>query len=85
MPQCRRIEGREVGVGGWVEEHLHRSMGREDVIGCFREGGKPGKVIKKISNKKYKNKQTNKQKTAPLKPSPGLHVLCHTSAVGSFP
>ena len=45
MPQCRGIEGREVGVGGWVEEHLHRSMGREDVIWCFREGGKPGKVI----------------------------------------
>ena len=45
MPQCRGIEGREVGVGGWVEEHPHRSRGREDVIGCFQEGGKPGKGI----------------------------------------
>jgi hypothetical protein len=43
--QCRGIEGREVGVGGWVEEHLHRSRGREDVIRCFQEGGKPGKRI----------------------------------------
>ena len=45
MPQCRGIEGREVGVGGWVEEHPHRSRGREDMIGCFQEGGKPGKRI----------------------------------------
>ena len=45
MPQCREIEGREVGVGGWVEEHPHRSRGREDVIGCFQEGGKLGKGI----------------------------------------
>jgi hypothetical protein len=29
-------------VGGWVEEHPHRSGG---VIGCFQEGGKPGKGI----------------------------------------
>jgi hypothetical protein len=34
-----------VGVGGWVEEHPHRSRGREDVIRCFREGGKWGKEI----------------------------------------
>ena len=45
MPQCRGIEGREVGVGGWVEEHPHRSRGREDGIGCFWEGGKLGKGI----------------------------------------
>ena len=45
MPQCRGIESREVGVGGWVEEHPHRSRGREDVIGCFWEGGKLGKGI----------------------------------------
>jgi hypothetical protein len=37
-------------------EHLHRSRGREDVIGGFQEGGKLGKgitfemQIKKISN-----------------------------------
>ena len=40
MPQCRGIEGREVGVGGWVEEHPHRSKGREDEIGCLWEEGK---------------------------------------------
>jgi hypothetical protein len=45
MPQCRRIKGTEVGVGGWLEEHPHRSRVREDVIGCFQEGGKLGKGI----------------------------------------
>jgi hypothetical protein len=45
MPQCRGIEGGKVGVGGWVEEHPHRSRGKEDGIGCFRKGGKPGKGI----------------------------------------
>jgi hypothetical protein len=45
MSRCRGIKGREVGEGGWVVEHLHRNRGREDVIGCFREGGKPGKGI----------------------------------------
>jgi hypothetical protein len=58
MPQCRGIKGRKVGVGGWVEEHLLRSRAREDMIGYFWEGGKPGKEItfemqiKNISNKK---------------------------------
>jgi hypothetical protein len=33
----------EVGVGGWVEEHPHRSRGRQDGIGDFREGGETGK------------------------------------------
>jgi hypothetical protein len=28
MPQCRGIEGGEVGVGGCVEEHPHRSRRR---------------------------------------------------------
>jgi hypothetical protein len=32
-------------VGGWVEEHTHRSRGREDRIGGFREGRKLGKGI----------------------------------------
>ena len=27
-------QGNEVGVDGWVGEHLHRSRGREDGIGC---------------------------------------------------
>ena len=39
MLQCRGTEGREVGVGGLMEEHPHRSREREDGIG-------------KISNKK---------------------------------
>jgi hypothetical protein len=43
MPQCRGIKGREAGVGGWVEEHTHRSRG--DGIGSFQEGEKPGKGI----------------------------------------
>jgi hypothetical protein len=33
-----------------VKEHPHRSRGREDMIGCFWEVGKPGKGIKKITN-----------------------------------
>jgi hypothetical protein len=28
-----------------VEEHPHRSRGREEVIGCFRVEGKTGKGI----------------------------------------
>jgi hypothetical protein len=35
----------EVGVGEWVEEHSHRSKGREDVIRCFQDGGKLEKGI----------------------------------------
>ena len=38
MPQCRGIESGELGVGGWVEEHLRRIRGREDGIGVFWEG-----------------------------------------------
>jgi hypothetical protein len=45
MPQCSGIEGREVGVGGYVEVHPHRSRGREDGIGYYQEGGKLGKGI----------------------------------------
>jgi hypothetical protein len=45
MPQYRGIEGGEVEVGGWVEEHPHRSRARRDGIGGFWEGVKPGKGI----------------------------------------
>jgi hypothetical protein len=38
MPQCRGIKD-EVGVGGWVEEHPHRSRGRENGIGGFWKRG----------------------------------------------
>jgi hypothetical protein len=27
MPEYRGIEGEEVGVGAWLEEHHHRSRG----------------------------------------------------------
>jgi hypothetical protein len=37
--QGRGIKGREVGVGGWVEEHPHRSREREDGIEGFQEWG----------------------------------------------
>jgi hypothetical protein len=48
--------------GWWVEEHPHRSRGREDVIGCFQEGGKPGKGITfEISIKKISNKKCSKE------------------------
>jgi hypothetical protein len=56
MAQCKGIKGREVGVGGWVFGHPHRSREREDMIGYFREGGKLGRgitfemKIKKMSN-----------------------------------
>ena len=44
MTQCRGIKGKEVGVGGWVGEGTpSEKQGREDVIGCFQEGGKPRK------------------------------------------
>jgi hypothetical protein len=46
MPQYRGMEGREVGVVGWVEEHPHRSGGRRNGLGYFREWGKLGKRIK---------------------------------------
>ena len=39
MPQCSRIRGGEVGVGGWVEEHSYRSRGTGDGIGDVRGGG----------------------------------------------
>jgi hypothetical protein len=46
MLQCRGTEGREVGVGGLMEEHPHRSREREDGIGGFQVGGEePGKGI----------------------------------------
>jgi hypothetical protein len=57
MPQYRGTEGWEVGVDGWVEEHPHRSRGKEDGVGSFQGGGL-GKGItfemlgKKISNKR---------------------------------
>jgi hypothetical protein len=56
MPQCRGIKGREVGVGGWVEEHPLRSRGRGDVWRFPGEGkGITFEMqIKKISNKRRK-------------------------------
>jgi hypothetical protein len=49
MLQYRGTDDGEVGVGGWVggwvDEHPHRSSGREDVIGCFQEGEELGTGI----------------------------------------
>ena len=66
---CHASVGGEVlgpmGVGGWVEEHLTEAGEKEDVMGCFWEGGKQETgitfemKIKKISNKK-KEKKRNK-------------------------
>jgi hypothetical protein len=46
-----------------VEEHPHRSRRREDVIGCFQEGGKLGKGITFETSRKYpiKKKQARKK------------------------
>jgi hypothetical protein len=35
-PSVGECQGREAGVGGWVEEHSHRSRGRGDSIGVSR-------------------------------------------------
>jgi hypothetical protein len=35
MPQCSGTEDGEVGMSGWVEEHPHRSKGKEDGLGGF--------------------------------------------------
>jgi hypothetical protein len=41
MYQCRGIEGGrwEAGVGGWVEEHPHRSRGMGDGVGVSGRQG----------------------------------------------
>jgi hypothetical protein len=39
MCQCRRIKVREVRVGVVIEEHSHRSRGREVGTGEFQGGG----------------------------------------------
>ena len=43
MPQCKGIEGGEVGVGEWVEEHLHRSRGEGGCGRMFPGGRGTGK------------------------------------------
>jgi hypothetical protein len=46
--QCSSVgefEDREVGVGGWVVAHPHRSRRRRDGIGGFGGGGESGKEI----------------------------------------
>jgi hypothetical protein len=41
MPQCRGIEGREVAVDEWVEEHPQRNREMGDGIEGLQEVGKP--------------------------------------------
>ena len=43
MPLCRGIKSMEVGVSGWLEEHIHKSRGWENRIGCFWVWVKPEK------------------------------------------
>jgi hypothetical protein len=38
MPLCRVIEGGEVSVGEWVEEHIHRIRRMGDGIGGSKKG-----------------------------------------------
>jgi hypothetical protein len=37
-PSVGECQGGELGVGGWVEEHTHKSREREDGIGGFQRG-----------------------------------------------
>ena len=51
-------------MGGFVQELPHRSRRKEDVIGCFQEGGKPGKgIIFEMQIKKISNKNKHSQRT----------------------
>ena len=45
MLQCRGIEGGEMGTGGWVEKHPHRSRGRGVGIGGLLRRRELGKGI----------------------------------------
>ena len=36
--QCSGIEGGEAGMGGWLEEHHHRSMEGGNGVWGFEEG-----------------------------------------------
>jgi hypothetical protein len=47
LDRCPSVGETRVGVGqgGWVEEDPNRSRGRENMIGRFQEGRKPGKGI----------------------------------------
>jgi hypothetical protein len=44
-PNVGECQGRDVGSGKWVEEHLHRTRERQDGIEDFGGGGSPGKGI----------------------------------------
>ena len=44
-PSLGEFKGREARVGRCLEEHPHRSRGREEGIGGLQEWGKPGKEI----------------------------------------
>ena len=35
ISQCSGMEGREAGMGGWLEEHHHRSMEGENGVWGF--------------------------------------------------
>jgi hypothetical protein len=58
-------EGREVGVGEWVEEHPHSSRGREDGIGGLGGGGGKADNIRNV-NKENIQQKINKLKKKKL-------------------
>ena len=48
-PSVGECQGSEVGVGGWVREHPHRSRGRKDGMGGCRGGTGEGDNISNIN------------------------------------
>jgi len=56
--------GTRLGLGEWMEEHLHRNRERDDGIQIFWRGNQKGDKfemsIKKISDKRQKKKRTIK-------------------------
>jgi hypothetical protein len=55
-PNVVECQGSEMGIGGWMGEHLHRSRGRGIVQGVCRGETRKGDNIRnkinKIANKK---------------------------------
>jgi hypothetical protein len=58
MCQCRRTEGREVEVVGWVEEHPHRSRRKKNGIrGSWWEGTGKGDNICNVNKENIQLKK----------------------------
>jgi hypothetical protein len=61
FPNVGECEGREAGVGRWVEEHPHRSSGREDGIQVFQRGNWEREYHLKCKQIKYPIKKKTKK------------------------